>query len=258
MKKLISIFFILLCLNPAICFGEESVITYEQLVSGDFNGETVEVRAKAIPMNQYYNLIYMWSVEKEDGTFEFVDMSQTRWCVSEEDYDKASSSEKEAFHNEDVFILTVWLRNDGQPSVREFRLPGAMSEDESMALFLMIFGGAFVLCIIVLIFIGNRKRDETIPVRRQPQAIKTKFIDSSHTATSRAKTGSAVGRAAVGGMIAGPIGAIVGASTAKHKTTEHHTTTFMVYYDDGTRKVETVSNGSYQYDKYMKLLDMGD
>ena len=256
MKKLIFIFFLFLYLNPLICFGEESIITYEQLVSGDFNGETVEIRAKAVPINQHYNLIYMWSVEKEDGSFAFVDMSQTRWCVSEEDYDNASSSEKEAFNNKDVFILTVWLRNDGQPSVREFRIPGAMSEAESMELFIAVSAGMIVLCIFILI--GNRKRDETIPVRRQPQVTKTKFIDSAHTATSRVKTGSAVGRAAVGGMIAGPIGAMVGASTAKHKTTEHHTTTFMVYYDDGTRKVETVSNGSHQYDKYMKLLDMGD
>jgi len=95
---------------------------------------------------------------------------------------------------------------------------------------------------------------------KRETVIKTKFIDSSHTATSssRTKVGSAAGRAIVGGMIAGPVGAIIGGGTGKKKTTitEHHTTTFMVYYKDGTHKAETVENNTTRYQIYMDRLEM--
>lgn len=233
-------------------------ITYEQVVSGEYYGQEVEINAIAIPMVEYYNLTHFWSVEKEDGTFEIVDKSETRWCVSKEDYNKASNGEKKAIDEQEVLTLTVYFRNDGTPYIREFRLPGTMTDEQEIGCLFLVGLGMIALLIVCLIAMNKRKQAEYIPPVRKPQVIKTRFIDSSHTATSKTKTSSAVGRAAVGGLIAGPVGALVGAGTAKQKTVEHHTTTFMVYYDDGSKKVETVSNGSYQYDRYMQLLDMGD
>lgn len=259
MKKVLCLWICLILMAIThISYAENTIVTYEQIVNGECNGQTIEIEAIPLVID-YYNLRYVWAVKTADGDYEQVSETESRWCVSEDEYNKASSAEKDAFDNQDAFILTVSLREDGRPFVEEFRLPGTMSEDESMSLFFLVMVVLLVLCFVVLIVLGNKKQNDGAPIRRKlPEVVKTKFIDSSHTATSHAKTSSAVGRAAVGGMIAGPFGAIVGASTAKHKTTEHHTTTFMVYYDDGTRKVETVSNGSYQYDKYMRLLDMGD
>ena len=58
------------------------------------------------------------------------------------------------------------------------------------------------------------------------------IVHSASTATTRTKTGSMVGRAIVGDIIAGPVGGIIGGSTAK-KTThigESHSKTVHDYY----------------------------
>lgn len=86
----------------------------------------------------------------------------------------------------------------------------------------------------------------------QRAILKTKIIDTF--TDSRASTGSAVGRAIVGNLLAGPVGAVVGASTAKDKITRE--TMFMVFYTDGTREHKTVRNGSRQYEEYMKYLEL--
>lgn len=119
-----------------------------------------------------------------------------------------------------------------------------------------------VVFIPVMIWSANndkKKEAEKLETARQT-VVKTKFIDSSHTVTQTAtpKTGSAIGRAVVGDTVAGPVGAIVGASTAKQKVTteEKHETTFMVWYSDGTRKHETVANGTELYNFYMDMLDL--
>lgn len=120
--------------------------------------------------------------------------------------------------------------------------------------------------IIVAIILGiwtavsENKKEKERKEHATRTVMRTRIIDSSHTATaiSKVNTGSAVSRGVVGGMIAGPVGAIVGASTAKQDTEveEHHTTTFMVYYSNGTRRADTVENGTELYNIYMNKLDM--
>lgn len=67
---------------------------------------------------------------------------------------------------------------------------------------------------------------------------------------SRKKMGSALGRAAVGTAILGPIGLIAGA-TAKTKDT----TTFQVIYSDGTQETMTVKNNSAIFKELCSYLD---
>ena len=68
--------------------------------------------------------------------------------------------------------------------------------------------------------------------------------------TQTNKTGSAVGRAVVGDFVAGPVGAIVGASTSKKKTT----TRFLLIYADNFRQTVDVADGSWEYKEYMYYL----
>ena len=102
--------------------------------------------------------------------------------------------------------------------------------------------------------LSNDEKQARIDQEYLDSIIKTVIVDSSHIATSNVSTGSAVGRAVVGGAVFGGIGAVVGASTAKHKVTEKHSTTFLVYYVDGTQKAITVDNGSKQYNMYLSKL----
>lgn len=79
--------------------------------------------------------------------------------------------------------------------------------------------------------------------------------------TSYTTTNGGIGRAAVGWAIAGPVGGIIGASTAGHRTYTKNGKQmymFMVYYKDGTRERDTVEEGTPFFEVYMDKLDLGD
>lgn len=117
----------------------------------------------------------------------------------------------------------------------------------------------FVIAISVVLWIELIQENRILKKETQT-VVKTIFIDSSHTATvtQSPRTGSAIGRAVIGGAVAGPVGAFIGAGTAKQKGTvdESHQTTFMVWYIDGHREHKTVSNGTKLYNLYMSRLDL--
>lgn len=129
----------------------------------------------------------------------------------------------------------------------------------------IMFIVAFVIIIYLAVVEHKRRKKYGKPMtaaqyekmmEKDPyEIVKTKIVDSSHTSSNQVSTGSAVGRAVVGNALFGGVGAVVGASTAKRKTKEHHTTTFLVYYDNGTTLHKTVENGTPLYEKYMAKLE---
>ena len=133
----------------------------------------------------------------------------------------------------------------------------------------MIVWFAIFICVSLLyIVIDERKRRKRWgkPMTRDEfqrimatdpyKIIKTKIVDSSHTATTKMDTGSVIGRAIIGGAIAGGVGAIIGASTGKDKVVEKHQTTFIVYYEGGLTVVKTVDNGSKEYNKLIQKVEV--
>ena len=93
---------------------------------------------------------------------------------------------------------------------------------------------------------GKPKTAKMVPV-------KTKILD--HTSGAMKGGGGGVGRAIIGGAIAGPAGAIVGAGTRKQKFTQNQYTMFKVWYSDGHTEVEKVSHNLPKYKKYLELLE---
>lgn len=91
--------------------------------------------------------------------------------------------------------------------------------------------------------------------------VKTVFLERNILSSLRSsKTqGNSIGRSVVGGAIAGPAGAIIGSGTGKRTTTyqtEHKAeTTFLVYYKDGTKKIDTVEDGSEMYMFYASKIE---
>ena len=85
---------------------------------------------------------------------------------------------------------------------------------------------------------------------------KTQYMNANVSTTRKTSTSSAIGRAVVGGAIAGDVGAIVGASTAKQKVKSKHTTTFLVLYKDGHKSLETVADESLEYQVYVDKLEI--
>ena len=91
---------------------------------------------------------------------------------------------------------------------------------------------------------------------------KTKLITvNGQGAKSYTTTNGAIGRAIVGSMVAGPVGAVIGASTARtHTTTKDEPSKymFMVYYKNGSRERDTVTEDNWKFEIYMDYIDLDD
>lgn len=105
----------------------------------------------------------------------------------------------------------------------------------------------------------KERRAEKTRIRAQKEA--TKFRDNNPVAAvvvasqDKTKTSGGLGRAVVGGAIAGPIGAVVGASTGKRKTeVTGQKVTFSVRYESGRTGVETVEVNSKRFKQLSALL----
>lgn len=125
----------------------------------------------------------------------------------------------------------------------------------------LICGGVLLLAFIFWLFRKAKEHDDAVKYERE-NVIRTKFIEQNmnQTVVSSKTKGNSIGRAVVGGAVAGPVGAVIGAGTGKKKTTyrteEHPTTTFLIYYANGSQTIKTVSNHSDMYKFYLSKLDM--
>lgn len=108
--------------------------------------------------------------------------------------------------------------------------------------------GIFSVGITVLCIWGIKRSIDKGKETDSSVIVKTKIID----AYGKTSTASAAARGTVGGIVAGPVGSIVGASTAKSK----RSTTFLIVYKDGKKITRTVPNNSFEYQKYVKYLDV--
>lgn len=93
---------------------------------------------------------------------------------------------------------------------------------------------------------GRRKRNENEQLSMKIEKV---FIIGND---SKSKTGSAVSRAIVGDILAGGVGSIVGASTAK----KSGMTKFLIKYADGHKTVETVKDNSIRFRELIKYVEM--
>lgn len=123
----------------------------------------------------------------------------------------------------------------------------------------------FAICILFIVLLGyfGIKKDKAKTFERD-NVIKTRFLDQNVTSsvTSSKTRGDSIGRAIVGGVVAGPAGTIIGAGTGKKKTTyttaQHSSTTFLVYYKDGSQSIKTVDEGSDMYKLYLNKLSVDE
>lgn len=85
--------------------------------------------------------------------------------------------------------------------------------------------------------------------------VSTVIVDTTEKSKTKASITSSVVRGTIGGLLLGPVGMVAGAVTPKKKTiTETKTVTFAVLYADGTRRLETVKNGSARFKELAKYL----
>lgn len=93
--------------------------------------------------------------------------------------------------------------------------------------------------------------------RKAANPVKTRLLDSG--TTTQMRTGGAVhalGRAAVGNLIAGPLGALAGAATTPGRVSERREVAFKVWFEDGHTEVQVLTLPDVRYKKYLELLDV--
>lgn len=126
----------------------------------------------------------------------------------------------------------------------------------------LFFVGLMVI-ILIFFYIGqaiNRKKEEEWILEN---IYKTKLISVTNGDGSQSYTTThgAIGRAAIGSAIAGPVGGIIGASTARKRTITTNDPPkymFMVYYKDGTRERDTITEKDWKFEIYMDCIDLSD
>ena len=82
--------------------------------------------------------------------------------------------------------------------------------------------------------------------------VKTKILDRSARIV---ETDNSMKRAALGWLIAGPEGGLLGAATGERRTYEYPRTTFRLWFQDGHTEIRTVDNDTKLWKKYMSLLE---
>ena len=117
------------------------------------------------------------------------------------------------------------------------------------------------IVVVAFLILVSSNKDTANEIRHEEQeeqlsrVVKTKILDSGSDGT---KAGG-VGRAIVGDMVShavgvkGPVGAIVGATTAGHENKSF--TIFKVWYDDGHEEIEKVMHNDEKYMRYLDLLE---
>lgn len=109
---------------------------------------------------------------------------------------------------------------------------------------------------------GKRVADEFLQKRQEKHELATTIVrtaiidDSASSYKTKKSTTSAVGRAVVGGAIAGPVGSIVGASTAKGSVQEikGKKVRFLIEYANGKKKTEDVKIDSRRYKELIQYM----
>ena len=105
------------------------------------------------------------------------------------------------------------------------------------------FAIGLVIILICIVCTQSAKK----AVKKERESISSCSIA---TVDSKTSTASAIARGAVGDLVAGPAGAVVGAVTAQ----KNQKTTFLIVYKDGKQSTKTYPNKSTAYKHYMKLL----
>lgn len=122
--------------------------------------------------------------------------------------------------------------------------------------------GFWLLVVFIIVVVYAVKKEQSGSSNNQKEVSSCILIGSVTNLDSKTKTstGSAIGRGIVGGALLGPAGAIIGAGTAKKKTTTKEVDTgerkFLVEYTDGTRSEETARVGTSRYQYLMSKVKM--
>lgn len=278
MKRVACLFLLfLMFFTTALANTEElPIITYEKMQAGNYKGDEFRVIAKPVKGTLFGRPVWMWYVENREGNFQSVDGGYD-WIIDEREFEQLSEDHKLAVTEKKEFVLTVYTLGGGGFYVREFEIytPPVRNADVDDMSSMIGCIALFACCVIIFVVLYRqaKKKEESGEFERERAEyaeererrrlsrtiVKTKILDSysNSTTSGRTSTTSAIGRGIVGGMIAGPLGAAVGAGTAKrnYNTRETRTVIFKVWYADGHDEIKHVSQGTYDYNKFIEKLE---
>lgn len=125
---------------------------------------------------------------------------------------------------------------------------------------LLFFGILFAVTFMIGAYLDDKKEEREKLEQAKATVLKTKFVDKTTKVyyTKGSNAAEAAARGIIGDYIAGDLGFMVGIATTKPNMIAHeeHYTIFMVYYNDGTHKIDKVENDTDIYKFYLEKLDM--
>lgn len=237
-------------------------VYYEDVISGEYVGEDVCVKARRDLGSRS-----LWELEIENKAGEFVAVDgDDDWSIRYTLFDQCGEEVEKAYKNGEPVKVKLAIYKDGEARILDVyeydhTTFGAIADSAPMILGIVAVGAVVIVIFVVALSMSGptrRYRNEPAPDNRNIRTIvRVQILDSTGPAYgSKTSTASAVGRAIVGDMIAGPTGAFIGAATAKQNTARVNdgTMTFRIYWSDGSQTTETYTKGTIMYDKLIKLV----
>lgn len=236
-------------------------VYYEDVVSGEYVDEYVCVKAR-----RDMTARNLWEIEIENKAGEFVAVDgDDDWSIRYTLFDECGEELEKAYKNGEPVKVKLTIYKDGDARILdvypyEHTTGGAALEGLTASMPILLVGGIVVVVVFAVLAMSGPTRtyrqEPPRENRHERTIVSVRIMDSTGPAYgSRTSTASAVGRAVVGDMLAGPTGAFIGAATAKQKPVKVNdgTMTFRITWSDGSQTTETVTKGSYMY---RKLIDM--
>lgn len=221
--------------------SDPQIITYEQYESGEFKEEEVLIEAVLQPKFAGH---YRIEWDKHHPDYEVNDNKVSSEAKKSLDVKRYG---RQVYDITSEVLVTANIDKWNRLEVVDVRLVTQSSAADLSRR--MCYGMAVCLALLAIwlwIAVDDPKHTTRTP---PPKPIKTKLLGI----TGASQTTGGAGGAMVGAALGGVIGAGIGAA-ATSKTRNYNRATFEVLYDNGEKRIETVSEGMGNYDKYMRLL----
>lgn len=237
-------------------------VYYEDVMSGEYVDEYVCVKAR-----RDMTARNLWEIEIENKAGEFVAVDgDDDWSIRYSLFDECGEELERAYKNGEPVKVKLAIYKDGDARILdvysyEHTTGRAALEGLTASMPILLVGGIVMAVVIIALAMSGPTKSykcEPAPDNRNIRTIvSVRIMDSTGPAYgSKTSTASAVGRAVVGDMLAGPTGAFIGVATAKQKPVKVNdgTMTFRVNWSDGSQTTETYSKGTPMYEKLIKLV----
>lgn len=259
MKRFAAILLLMILVLCATASAEEFA-TYEDIVFQRRVGQVILVEARGERIDRNRNE-YRLKIRCEDGSYKCVNPSNDKWVITLRKYIYMSKDTRDALKYGKPLILTLEMRKGIQPNFLEISSRDAYQKQAAsqryntidvntvlLIISILALGLGLLICFVYIYKAYRKKHPKPVPVS-------TRILNASRSFREYYSSMEVLGRMALGDMVAGDLGALAFAQTARPHRYEDVKVIFLVRYDNGKNKVETVDAYSDKCQRYLAILE---